>query len=112
MLLIVDSDSPQHHIGKKAIRNLRSVAEAIRDNMILSFCDVAKEPYCRELVVKFELEDHDLPIVRILFRMDSSHEDEVGQEQDFYKFAFNREFYKSQIKDIENGNSTNCKILI
>ena len=109
LLLIVDSDSRNAKMGKRAVRNLRSVAEEIRDQMVISFCDIAKDPLCRDLVVKFELEDHDLPIIRVLFRQDSHHEDEVGQEEDFFKFALDTKHFGAEMTALRNEKSENGK---
>lgn len=110
LLLVVDSDNPKNKkITSRAIANLNSVASDIRHQMMVSYCDVSKQKICRELVVMFELEDHQLPLVRMLYRADDHSKEEVGQEQIFYKFSLDREVYKQTIDDVKNGRSEDGK---
>ena len=108
LLLVIDSDSRKSsRINKQAISNLKSVSEEIRDKMMVSYCDISRNEICRELMVMFELEDHELPLVRMLYRMKDDSPDEVGEEQIFYKFSLDRKMYKDQIDQILNGQNTN-----
>jgi hypothetical protein len=110
LLLMVDSDNKKtRNVSQKALQNLKSVAEDIRDNMMVSYCDVSKQALCREIMVMFELEDHELPIVRMLYRMSDHSTDEIGQEQIFYKFSLDRAVYSQTILDIQEGRNTNGK---
>jgi hypothetical protein len=92
-----------------AIANLNSVAEEIRSKMMLSYCDVAVSQICRELVVMFELEDHQMPLVRMLYRASDHSKDEVGQEQIFYKFSLDRQVHKQTIDDVREGRASDSK---
>ena len=74
---------------------------------MVSYCDISRNEICRELMVMFELEDHELPLVRMLYRMKDDSPDEVGEEQIFYKFSLDRKMYKDQIDQILNGQNTN-----
>ena len=108
LLLVIDSDSRKSsRINKQAISNLKSVSEEIRDKMMVSYCDISRNEICRELMVMFELEDHELPLVRMLYRLKDDSPDEVGEEQIFYKFSLDRKMYKDQIDQILNGQNTN-----
>jgi hypothetical protein len=110
---MIDSDNRKNQqINKRALQNLKSVAEEIRDKMMVSYCDVAKQALCREIMVMFELEDHELPIVRMLYRMSDNSVDESGQEEIFYKFSFDRKVYKQTILDIQNGVNEDGKIFL
>ena len=41
---MVDSDNKKtRNINQRALQNLKSVAEDIRDNMMVSYCDVSKQ---------------------------------------------------------------------
>lgn len=107
LLLIIDSDdSKNDEMNRKAVNNLKSVAEEIRHNMMVSFCDVSQQALCRELVVMFELEDHQLPLVRMIYRMNDHSKEEVGQEQLFFKFSFDRNIYKETIDNLKEGKET------
>ena len=104
LLLMMNSDDRKSQkMNQMALENLKSVAEEIRDKMMVSHCDVAKQALCRDIMVMFELEDHELPIVRMLYRMNDNSADQIGQEEIFYKFSFDRKFYKETIADIQNG---------
>lgn len=112
LLLIVNSDDEENRrINSMAIANLNSVAEEIRSQMMLSFCDVAVSQICRELVIMFELEDHQLPLVRMLYRASDHSKEEVGQEQIFYKFSLDRNIYKQTIEDVRDGKASDSKYL-
>lgn len=93
-----------------AMTNLKNVAEDIRDNMMISICDVSSHELCRELAVKFELEDHELPIVRIVYRMQDDSSKEQGQEQEYYKFTFDTNIFKKEIQQLESSGNNDSKI--
>ena len=109
---MIDSDSKKNaQMNRRALENLKSVAEEIRDKMMVSYCDVAKQALCRDILVMFELEDHELPLVRMLYRMSDNSAKEIGQEEIFYKFSFDRKVYKQTILDIQEGVNTDGKRL-
>lgn len=108
LLLVIDSDkSNSKNINKQAVANLKSVAEDIRDKMMVSYCDISRSQICREIMVMFELEDHEFPLVRMLYRMKDDSPEEIGEEQIFYKFTLDRNSYKDLIDEIQNGENTN-----
>lgn len=108
LLLVINSDNERNDaLNRRAVENLKSVSEDIRDKMMVSMCDVSKQELCREIVLMFELEDHEFPLVRMLYRMRDGSPGEIGQEQIFYKFSFDREIYKETIADIREGRNTN-----
>lgn len=76
---------------------------------MISICDVSSQQMCRELAVMFELEDHELPIVRIVYRMSDHSIDEIGQEQEFYKFALNKNNFTKEIAELKKDPSTHRK---
>lgn len=107
LLLIINSDDERNdELNRRAVQNLKNVAEDIRDQMMVSMCDVSKQQLCRDIVLMFELEDHEFPLVRMLYRMQDGSPEEIGQEQIFYKFSFDREMYKQTISDIRDGKQT------
>lgn len=113
LLLVIDSDNQKSKsINKQAIANLKYVAEEIRDKMMVSYCDISRNEICRELMTMFELEDHELPLVRMLYRMKDDSAEEVGDEQIFYKFSLDRNVYKDTIQDIQNGNNSDGKFFV
>ena len=93
------------------MKNLKSVAEDIRSDIMVSICDISRQSICRELVVMFELEDHELPIVRILFRMSDHSMEKKGQEELFYKFAMDKTGNADQVREIENDANTKSKYI-
>lgn len=107
MLLLIDSDNvARKRMIHKAVNNLKAVAEDIRHKILVSICDVSSHQICREMALKFELEDHELPIVRIVYRMQDGSYDHKGQEQEYYKFTFSTEIFKQQIEELQKlGNS-------
>ena len=108
LLLIINSDDEKNtQLNQKAVQNLKSVAEEIRHKMMVSICDISKHQICRDLVFKFELEDHEFPLVRMVYRMSDSSPEEIGQEQIYYKFSLDREIYKQTIAEVEQGNAPN-----
>ena len=78
---------------------------------MVSICDISRQSICRELVVMFELEDHELPIVRILFRMSDHSMEKKGQEELFYKFAMDKTGNADQVREIENDANTKSKYI-
>lgn len=108
LLLVIDSDDEaKQAVNRRAIENLKSVADEIRDQMMVSVCDLSREEICRDLMVMFELEDHEFPLVRMLYRMSDNSPGEAGQEQIFYKFSFDREAYAQAIEDVRQGKTQN-----
>lgn len=45
------------------------MAEKYKGELSFGICDIVLEKECRDLVHNFELEDHKLPFVRILYAM-------------------------------------------
>lgn len=109
--MLVDSDNlKRKKMIHKAINNLKSVSEDIRDKVLVSYCDVSTSEICRELALKFELEDHQLPIVRIVYRMQDNSVEEKGQEQEYYKFALNTSIFEKEIEELQNSGNSDSKI--
>lgn len=111
MLLLIDSDNiAKKKMIHKAVNNLKAVAEDIRDKILVSICDVSSHEICREMALKFELEDHELPIVRIVYRMQDGSYENKGQEQEYYKFTFSTQIFKEQIEDLQKSGNSDGKV--
>jgi hypothetical protein len=109
-LLLIDSDNvARKKMIHKAVNNLKAVAEDIRSKILVSVCDVSMHEICREMALKFELEDHQLPIVRIVYRMQDGSYENKGQEQEYYKFTFSTQIFKNEIEELQRSGNSDSK---
>lgn len=58
-----------HSLVKKGLKNFETIAQEYKGVIQFGICDVDLEKECQELVQIFELEDQELPYVRVLYGM-------------------------------------------